>query len=122
MTADPSSGAKEPLRQQRWYQMSKKYKNDNVLRSYQVVGLNWLIRKFFEGKNCILADEMGLGKTVQSVSYLEHLRDIHKIRGPFLVFLIYVCGVSCLMHVSRRSLPLFRRWDIGNVRFRRGRI
>eukprot|EP01083_Nonionella_stella_P192365 711145_1 len=41
------------------------YKGDNRLRDYQVIGLNWLIQKFYEGSNSILADEMGLGKTVQ---------------------------------------------------------
>ena len=67
------------------YEESPVFKNDHKLRDYQVSGLNWLIQKFFEKKNCILADEMGLGKTIQSVAFLNHLVKRHNLRGPFLV-------------------------------------
>jgi len=83
------------------------YKNGNKLRDYQELGLNWLISKFFEGKNCILADEMGLGKTVQSVAYLEHLYRYNNIRGPFLV----VAPLSTIQHWKRE----FEAWTDMNV-------
>ncbi|KAL3860710.1 hypothetical protein ACJMK2_010796 [Sinanodonta woodiana] len=69
-----------------WTQMeeSPDYKGGNVLREYQLEGLNWLIFSWYKGQNCILADEMGLGKTIQSISFLK---EMHKfgIKGPFLV-------------------------------------
>lgn len=49
------------VRKERWYTESPVYKNKGRLREYQVDGLNWLIRAWYEGRNCILADEMGLG-------------------------------------------------------------
>ena len=42
-----------------------RYRNANVLRSYQLEGLNWILRCYYQKRSCILADEMGLGKTVQ---------------------------------------------------------
>ncbi|KAK3608042.1 hypothetical protein CHS0354_031028 [Potamilus streckersoni] len=69
-----------------WTQLedSPDYKGGNVLREYQLEGLNWLIFSWYKGQNCILADEMGLGKTIQSISFLK---EMHKfgIKGPFLV-------------------------------------
>lgn len=35
------------------------------LKSYQMVGLNWLVVMHSQKLNAILADEMGLGKTIQ---------------------------------------------------------
>jgi chromodomain-helicase-DNA-binding protein 7 len=40
------------------------FKNNNVLREYQLEGLNWLRYSWYKGNNCILADEMGLGKCI----------------------------------------------------------
>ena len=40
--------------------LSKKFQ----LKSYQIVGMNWLILMNKEGLNSILADEMGLGKFI----------------------------------------------------------
>ena len=62
----------------------KEYKNNNYLRAYQQVGLNWLVMKWFSRKNCILADEMGLGKTIQTIAFLNTVLD-YGIRGPFLI-------------------------------------
>lgn len=43
----------------------KIYKNDNVLRDYQLEGVNWLLWNYaVNHQNCILADEMGLGELV----------------------------------------------------------
>lgn len=49
---------------------SREYKDNNLLRSYQREGLNWLLFNWYARQNCILADEMGLGKTVQSIAFL----------------------------------------------------
>ena len=57
----------------------------NLLKDFQLTGLNWLAYLWHNGENGILADEMGLGKTVQSVVYLSYL--FHRMRqlGPFIV-------------------------------------
>ncbi|XP_068604555.1 chromodomain-helicase-DNA-binding protein 8 [Brachionichthys hirsutus] len=63
---------------------SREYKDGNVLREYQLEGVNWLLFNWYNRQNCILADEMGLGKTIQSMTLLS---EIHAaaIQGPFLV-------------------------------------
>eukprot|EP00494_Astrolonche_serrata_P003665 UN03672 len=90
-----------------FYRESPEYKNNLRLRDYQVEGLNWLIRKFYEGKNCILADEMGLGKTIQSVSFIEHLIRNNNILGPYLI----VAPLSTLSHWKRE----IQQWTDLNV-------
>ena len=85
------------LRKDRWYTESPVYKNKGRLREYQVDGLNWLIRAWYEGRNCILADEMGLGKTLQTVTFIEHLRRIEHNPGPYLV----IVPLSTLSHWKR---------------------
>lgn len=56
-----------------------------TMRSYQVHGLNWLIKLYDLGINGILADEMGLGKTLQTISLLGYLKHMRGISGPHLV-------------------------------------
>jgi superfamily II DNA or RNA helicase len=51
----------------------KKFKGK--LRPYQKQGLDWLNFLSDFGFGGILADEMGLGKTVQTLSFLQHLKD-----------------------------------------------
>ena len=73
----------------------KQFKGNRELRSYQVQGVNWLLRRWFSKSGAILADEMGLGKTVQVVATLEALRkrstpriskDLTSVGGgPFIV-------------------------------------
>jgi SNF2 family DNA or RNA helicase len=79
----------------------------NQLRSYQLVGLNWLRYSWYNGINSILADEMGLGKTVQSLSIVDYLFRIKKMRGPFLV----IVPLSTLAHWQRE----FERWTDMNA-------
>lgn len=74
-----------------------RYKNGNMLRPYQLQGINWLLSQWYRGVNCILADEMGLGKTVQVVATLEHLRTRESLRGPFLI----VAPLSTIGHWHR---------------------
>eukprot|EP00937_MAST-01D_sp_MAST-1D-sp2_P003161 g3161.t1 len=74
----------------------------HVLRDYQIVGVNWLLRNYYESRSCILADEMGLGKTVQVVTTCEHLRRNQEERDPFLV----LAPLSTLPHWRRE----FEAW------------
>ena len=68
------------------------YKNDNMLRSYQLEGHNWLMFSWTENRNTILADEMGLGKTAQTVSVIDRICTDYRVRGPFLVRIRYFNG------------------------------
>ncbi len=61
------------------------------LRPYQKRGVEFLSRLFSMGVGGLLADEMGLGKTVQTLAFLQKLRD-SKVKGLMLV----VCPVSAL--------------------------
>lgn len=45
---------------------------DQVLKSYQLFGVNWMIKILNEVHGCILADEMGLGKTIQTIYLLKY--------------------------------------------------
>lgn len=45
------------------------------LKSYQMVGLNWLAVMHSQKISGILADEMGLGKTIQVISFLAYLKE-----------------------------------------------
>ncbi|MCL2135328.1 MAG: DEAD/DEAH box helicase [Candidatus Bathyarchaeota archaeon] len=56
-----------------------------ILRSYQQVGLNWLVTMIDMGFGACLADDMGLGKTVQIIGLLEYLRVSQKQEKPSLL-------------------------------------
>ncbi|POM78790.1 Chromodomain-helicase-DNA-binding protein, partial [Phytophthora palmivora] len=77
------------IREYRKLENSPKFGEDQSLslRAYQLEGLNWLLWNWYNERPSILADEMGLGKTIQTLSFLNLLRDDHKIRirGPFLI-------------------------------------
>ena len=83
----PAEKPKPPLQQRLWTQLTRspEYKHQHTLRDFQLQGLNWLVFCWCHGRGSILADEMGLGKTVQSISFLQHLRTVQLIPGPFLV-------------------------------------
>ncbi len=53
-------------------EMTKVDKQDNMLRDYQVTGVNFLTSLAKCGFGGILADEMGLGKTFQAITYMKH--------------------------------------------------
>lgn len=55
------------------------------LRSYQLVGMNWLSTMQDKKMNGILADEMGLGKTIQTIAMLANLTCNKGIWGPHLI-------------------------------------
>lgn len=73
------------------------FKNERVLRSYQLESLNWMIEAWAKRRNVILADEMGLGKTIQAMAFLNHLISIEHQSGPYLV----VAPLSTLSHWKR---------------------
>lgn len=50
-----------------------------ILKSYQVVGLQWLVSLYNNKLNGVLADEMGLGKTIQTISLFCYLIEVKKI-------------------------------------------
>ncbi|KAF2963541.1 hypothetical protein GQX73_g10031 [Xylaria multiplex] len=65
---------------------------DNItLKSYQLLGLNWMNLLHSKGFSGILADDMGLGKTCQVISIISHLVGTYKEKSsrtrpwPFLV-------------------------------------
>ena len=87
---------------------NEKYKNDNKLRSYQVESVKWMVWNYIHGRSSLLADEMGLGKTVQTVAFLNQLRQHHgSYGGPFLV----VAPLSTIPHWIRE----FRAWTDMNA-------
>ncbi|XP_075701737.1 chromodomain-helicase-DNA-binding protein 6 isoform X3 [Rhinoderma darwinii] len=82
------------------------YKNNNLLREYQLEGMNWLLFNWYNRKNCILADEMGLGKTIQSITFLSEIFFMG-IRGPFLI----IAPLSTITNWERE----FRTWTEMNT-------
>ncbi|XP_053293386.1 chromodomain-helicase-DNA-binding protein 8 isoform X2 [Pleuronectes platessa] len=77
-TTRPPAGSWKKLEE------TTEYKNGNVLREYQLEGVNWLVFNWYNRQNSILADEMGLGKTIQSIAVLSDMYAAG-IQGPFLV-------------------------------------
>lgn len=50
-----------------------------ILKSYQIVGLQWLVSLYNNKLNGVLADEMGLGKTIQTISLFCYLMEVIKL-------------------------------------------
>lgn len=51
---------------------------DNIcakLRPYQIRGFNWILHNSRLGLGSILADDMGLGKTLQTIVFLQQMKD-----------------------------------------------
>ena len=46
---------------------------NGMLKSYQMIGLNWMVSLYNNNLNGILADEMGLGKTIQTIALFCYL-------------------------------------------------
>ena len=76
-----------------------------TLKSYQMIGLNWMVSLYNNNLNGILADEMGLGKTIQTISLFCHLIESKGNEGPFLV-------VVPLTTISNWSME-FDKWAPG---------
>ena len=75
----------ERLRQLAIGQQPKCIAKTTIMRDYQLLGVNFLLRMYANGMSCILADEMGLGKTLQTIAFLGHLKDELNVHGPHLV-------------------------------------
>ncbi|KAI0175760.1 SNF2 family N-terminal domain-containing protein [Hypoxylon sp. FL1284] len=59
---------------------------DYELKSYQLVGLNWMSLLHAQGYGGILADDMGLGKTCQVISFIAYLVEAgHSNSRPNLI-------------------------------------
>lgn len=82
------------------------FKNERMLRSYQLESLNWMIEAWTRKRNVILADEMGLGKTIQAMAFLNHLITSEHQPGPYLV----IAPLSTLSHWKR----VFEDWTHHN--------
>lgn len=79
-----------------------------VLKPYQMLGLSFLIYMHRNAASAILGDEMGLGKTLQTLAFLQHLKQQPKSnlsnKNPSLV----LCPLSVLgswMNESTKWTP-----------------
>ena len=72
------------------------------LRSYQRIGVEWLMSLHDQGICGILADEMGLGKTVQTIAFFTFLAEHREDWGTHLI----VVPMSILLNWENE----FRRW------------
>lgn len=69
------------------------------MRPYQRRGLDFLAHASTLGIGAILADDMGLGKTVQTLAWLQHLREADDALLPSLV----VCPASVVHNWAREA-------------------
>ena len=74
-----------------------KFKNGGSVRDYQAEGIAWMLSSYINQRGGILADEMGLGKTLQTVSFINYLRNTLHKRGPFLI----IAPLSTIPHWQR---------------------
>eukprot|EP00767_Chilomastix_cuspidata_P003568 gnl/Chilomastix_cuspidata/369.p1 GENE.gnl/Chilomastix_cuspidata/369~~gnl/Chilomastix_cuspidata/369.p1 ORF type:complete len:2479 (+),score=1000.07 gnl/Chilomastix_cuspidata/369:1910-9346(+) len=77
--------------------------DENILRDYQLHGINLMLKKWCAGDNTILADEMGLGKTIQTIGLISVLYHKYLVRGPFLV-------IVPLSTIGSGWVPEFQKW------------
>lgn len=64
------------------------------LRSYQKLGVEWLLFLFENGLGGLLCDDMGMGKTHEVMGLMVALREKGRLKKPFLV----VCPTTVLSH------------------------
>jgi len=65
-----------------------------TLRSYQKIGVQWLLFLYDNKFGGLLCDDMGLGKTHQVLSFIASLKEHRKSSGPILI----VCPTSVISH------------------------
>jgi superfamily II DNA or RNA helicase len=68
------------------------------LRTYQMLGVEWLWYLFENGFGGLLCDDMGLGKTHQVMALMTALQSPRKKAGPFLV----VCPTTVISHWQKK--------------------
>jgi len=81
------------------------------LMPYQVDGLEWLVSLYANHLHGILADEMGLGKTIQTIAFIQYLKEFRGNKGPHLI----VAPKSTLPHWEsefKRFAPTYKVWLI----------
>jgi len=81
------------------------------LMPYQVDGLEWLVSIYVNHLHGILADEMGLGKTIQTIAFIQFLKEFKGNKGPHLI----VAPKSTLSHWEtefKRFAPSYKVWLI----------
>ena len=104
-------------RKDAWYAASPVYKGKNTLRSYQVDGLNWLIRCWYDNRNGILADEMvrhGLRLSSQQAAAASRC---HSPRCPLPAAAGAVCCRAWARRCRRsRCSSICARWSTSRVR------
>lgn len=74
-------------------------KLDDVLRPYQKHGVGWLNFLRQNRFGGILADEMGLGKTLQTLAYLQAIKNSGEARKPSLI----VCPTSLVFNWANEA-------------------
>ena len=95
-----------------------KEKYQNILREYQIEGINWINTLANYHFNGILADDMGLGKTLQIIAYLDSL----EIDKPSLV----ICPSSLILNwhdeILKFAPDMQHKLIIGNANNRKEQI
>ena len=69
---------------------------DATLRGYQKTGFSWLVALSRIGVGCCLADDMGLGKTIQTLAWLQWVKESDDSKCSLLV-----CPTSLLRNWQR---------------------
>ena len=72
-------------------------KNGLVFKDFQMEGLNWLIKCWYEHRNNIFGDESRFGKLPQLIQMLVFLSKQYSINGPFLIL------------VSPNQIPIWKQ-------------
>ena len=68
------------------------------LRDYQRRGVEWLRFLYENALGGLLCDDMGLGKTHQAMGFMLALRELEKLKGPFLA----VCPTTVVSHWRKK--------------------
>jgi len=91
------------------------------LMPYQVDGLEWLVSIYVNNLHGILADEMGLGKTIQTIAWLQYLKEVKNNKGPHLI----VAPKSTLTNWQsefQRFAPTYKVWLLVGVQEERDQL
>ncbi|GMH56564.1 hypothetical protein TrST_g9049 [Triparma strigata] len=112
--------------------MKKIWKNGGSLRDYQAEGIAWLYTASIpevpesrdgwdNSRGAMLADEMGLGKTLQTVGFVQALKELRHTTKPTLI----VAPLSTIPHWQREfeswtdlnTIVYYgNKWDRENIR------
>ncbi len=76
-----------------------------TLRPYQMEGVDWLSFLCEYELGGILADEMGLGKTVQTLAFLQQLKQVKKTKGGPSLIVAPTSIITNWLYEARRFTP-----------------